>query len=621
MKEHEPRRRSLPSSLNALLLLPTLLVSGVVAQEEPAAEPAPTPVELITDDLQVAKLIELSRQQDGARTHVEVLTGHFPRRLTGSPQLDLAQGWLIATLEDWGISARREAWGEVEVGFERGGSSGRVVAPEGRALTFATPAWSPGTLGPVEGPALREPATLEELEALREELAGAWVLRNPEVGRGERGRFNEFLEEAGAAGSLRPGTRDGRLVTTGSWSVDWEDLPKLVRVTLLHEEFQRLSDEVQAAADAGGEPPRLEFDIGNQFLHGPIPQHNVVADIPGSEWPEEFVIVQAHIDAWDGAQGACDNATGVATTLEAARLIRLAEIEPRRTIRFVFYSGEEQGLYGSRGYVDLHVDELERTSVVFNHDNGTRFLKGAGVTEAMLDDFRDVFAPARLLDPERPFEVREVPGLRPGPSDHGPFVEAGVPAIAWDQSNEGYRRLHHTQHDTLAEVIDGDQRHSSLVVAIAAVGFANLDHLVDRSFMREPDPRRMGVYLGGDEGRSLQSVVEGSRAEAAGWQAGDVILSIDGEEMEDRRHITRSLQQGGPKKAFVLQRGEETIESVLDYSDDPLEGERVAWRERIAEKAAEAREEAAAAESPAGEDADETVDGAERREADASTGG
>ena len=440
----------------------------------------------------------------------------------------------------------------------------------------------------MRGPALLEPATLEELEERAAEFEGAWMLRNPDVGRRARAQFTAAYEDLGIAGTIQPGARDGRIVTGGSMRVDWDDLPTLVRVTLVYDDFKAIRDQVE-----GGEAVELEFDVRNQFLHGPIPQYNVIAEIEGSEFPDEYVIVQGHMDAWDGAQGACDNGTGMATTMEAARLIQEVGIVPRRTIRFVFYTGEEQGLLGSRGYVERHVDELDRVSIVLNHDNGTNYLRGIAATEAMLEDFEHVFAPIQRLDPERPFEIRQVPGLRPGPSDHAPFVEAGVPAFHWDQSNKGYRRLHHTQHDTLEEVNHDDQRHSSLVVALAAVRFANLDHLVDRSYMREPDPRRMGVFLGGDDGTELERVVDGGRAAAAGWKAGDRILSIDGVAISDRGEVVAELQKGGPKKVVVLEREGEEVETTLDYSDDPLEVERKAWRER---------EEARAAEEAAAED-------------------
>ena len=582
--------RSLPATLSnfarslvwcaaTLALAPGLLAQGPPALEEAVAPPSAAE---ITADPELQQLIELGRDGAGAKLMIEVLTKHFPRRLTGSSTLKLAQDWARVQFEELGLEARLEEWGQVEVGFDRGRWSGRVLSPEERALTFITPAWSPGTPGAVEGPARIEPLDLEEFEARKDELVGAWLLRNPKVDRRARRALDAAYEASGVAGTIKPGSRDGRLVTGGGWNVKWDELPTLVKVTLLHDEFAQLSEEVAGADAAGEDPPRLEFTIDNQFLHGPIPQYNVVADIVGSEWPDEYVIVQGHIDAWDGAQGACDNGTGVATTMAVAKLIQLAGIQPRRTIRFVLYSGEEQGLYGSRGYVERHVDELDKISIVLNHDNGTNYLRGIGATSAMLEDFRAVFAPVQKLDPARGFEVREVPGLRPGPSDHSPFITAGVPGFHWDQSGEGYRRLHHTQYDTLEEVDDTDQGHSTLVVALAALGFANLDHLLDRSFLREPEPRRMGVNLDPETGREIAGVTPGSRAAGAGWQVGDVILSIDGVEATGRRQLVDELQKGGPKKVIVLARGEEEVETELDYSDDPFEEERRAWRERKA---------------------------------------
>jgi carboxypeptidase Q len=574
-----PLRRPLHAALLLALAAPAVALAAPRLQgPAPAAEEVrlPAPEELVDDPLQ-QRLIELGRESDWARRHIEVITGHFPRRLTGCPELELAQGWLLMTFEDMGLAAYREAWGNLEVGFQRGRSSGRVVAPEEQALTFITPAWSPGTEGATRGPALLEPATVEEARERAADLRGAWLLRNPEVSREQRRGLDELYPELGVAGTVQPGLRDGRLRTGGSHRITWEDLPRLVRVTVAHDQYRDLERRLEA-----GEGLELEFDVQNQFLHGPLTQHNVIAEIEGSEFPDEYVIVQGHMDAWDGAQGACDNGTGMATTLEAARLIQEAGIVPRRTIRFVFYTGEEQGLLGSRGYVERHVDELERVSVVLNHDNGTNHLRGIVATDAMLEDFEAVFEPIGRLDPARPFEVRRVPGLRPGPSDHAPFVEAGVPAFHWDQSEEGYRRLHHTQHDTLAEVDHDDQRHSALVVALAAVRFAELDHLVDRSFLREPDPRRMGVYLGGESGTVVERVSPGGLAAGAGWQAGDRVLAVDGAPVGSRDGLVAAIQGGGPRKVVLLRRGEEEVESVLDWSDDPLEAERRAWRERAA---------------------------------------
>ena len=119
------------------------------------------------------------------------------------------------------------------------------------------------------------------------------------------------------------------------------------------------------------------------------------------------MIVGGHIDSWDGATGATDNGTGVATTLEAARILMKAGVKPRRTIRFMVWSGEEQGLLGSAAYVKAHKDLMPKISAVLVHDGGTNYLSGIGATEAMMSDFEQVFAPVKELDPQFAFEVRK----------------------------------------------------------------------------------------------------------------------------------------------------------------------------------------------------------------------
>ncbi len=560
-------------SLLSVLVVPALWIcSPSLLAQEPEALPQLIPANELVESADEVNLIEEGRTTNQAQLWIELITQRFPHRLTGSPHLKMAQMWVLESFEGWDVEARLEQWGEVEVGFERSVSKGTLLGKTPLELQFTTPAWSAGTDGISRGKVMIELESFEQLEQRKEEYKGAWVLRNPAVSRREGAKRTELMTEVGAAGYIQPGSRDGRLITGGSRNITWDKLPRLPRVTLLYEQFESLLKSVGA-----GEQKELEFEIHNQFLHGPIPQHNVIVDIKGTQWPDEYVIVQGHIDGWDGAQGACDNGTGVSTTMSAAHMLLANGIKPKRTIRFIFYSGEEQGLLGSRGFVDLHVDELDKISVVLNHDNGTNYLSGIQATAAMLEDFQHVFAPIMKLDPARPFKIHEVDGLKGGSSDHASFLAVGVPGFHWEQSHEGYRRLHHTQYDTIEEVNHEDQRHSSLVVALAALRFANLDHLIDRTMMREPAPRRMGVFLAGDKQTIVGSVSPGGMAAAAGWQEGDLIVSINGVAVDSRSSIVEQLGMAGAAKTFVLKRAEEEVESVLDWSEDPEEAERSAW--------------------------------------------
>ena len=251
-------------------------------------------------------------------------------------------------------------------------------------------------------------------------------------------------------------------------------------MTLLRKQFDEIAGWLK-----DGKTVTLEFDIRNYFKKGPIKLYNVIADIPGTEQPDEYVIVGGHIDSWDGATGATDNGTGVATTLEAARILMKAGVKPRRTIRFMLWSGEEQGLLGSAAYVKAHKDLMPKISAVLVHDGGTNYLSGIGATEAMLSDFEQVFAPVKELDPNYPFEVRKVAGLlrrrqRPRLVPRG--ERAGLLLATVGQGR--YQHTHHTQYDTFDAAIPEYQKHSSLVVALGAYGIANLDHLLSREKLR-----------------------------------------------------------------------------------------------------------------------------------------
>jgi Zn-dependent M28 family amino/carboxypeptidase len=268
------------------------------------------------------------------------------------------------------------------------------------------------------------------------------------------------------------------ILTGGNYRIDMENLPTVPSISLLKEQW----DEIKKRVD-DGEEVELAFDIRNHFRQGPIPLFNVIADIPGTEFPDEFVIVGGHIDSWDGATGATDNGAGCATTMEAARILMAAGVKPRRTIRFMLWSGEEQGLLGSRAFVKKHREDVAKNvSAVFVHDGGTNYVAGLGCTEAMRPDFEAIFSAAMKLDERAPFEIRTVKTIRPrGGSDHVSFIREGVPGFFWDQRGRAvYRTTHHTQFDTYDSVVPEYQKHSAIVIAIGALGTANLDHLLPR---------------------------------------------------------------------------------------------------------------------------------------------
>lgn len=551
----------------------------------------------------LARLVELSRTQNRALEHVRHLCKEIGPRLTGSTNYDRAADWCVSELRSWGLDARLEKWGEFDVRFDRGPSSGHIVAagkPEEPELVFISPAWTRGTEGPLRGAALLEPSDEAGVAALVGKVAGAWIVRRggargagaPRGGmrardEGEarsgpdgkaRRAFDELCEREVPAGFVSGASGD-LLVMAGRHRVDLDELAPTRRVTLRHDDHAALVERLER-----GEALELEFDLQHRFTPGPVPCFNVVADLVGSEKPDEFVVVGGHLDSWDGAEGAQDNATGCATTMEAARLIAACGVKPRRTIRFVLFGGEEQGLFGSSGYVATHESELERTSIALIHDAGMTVLRGLSPTYRMMPDFERVFAPLAMgglaYDERFPFELTELDGLvNTGDSDHAPFIAKGVPGYFWEQSEEGYEHVHHTQHDRF-ETIDAAQlERSAQVVAIAAFGFAQLEGLLDRNDMEPLPRRRLGVQL---DGTKVTRVLERGQAHDAGMQDGDVILSIDGESVSTQTDVSNALQRGGAKKLVRVRRDAGEVELAFDYGDTPDErrrAERAAARE------------------------------------------
>jgi hypothetical protein len=572
----------------------------------------------------VERIIELGKTDGKVMEPLDAMCNQIGPRLTGSSNLLRACETARDLFVKMGIdNARLEMWGTFPVGFDRSPSSGRMVAPEVKDLTFATNAWTAGTVGPVRGPVVLAPKNQAELDAVRGQLRGAWVLQEAQRGRffggdgrgrnqgGRRGggeasppapsappapeagagpgtapgpageqpgprpdadrEFREALQKAfdeeHIAGVIRPAS--GELVLTGGNSrISWDKLPTRVTITLVKSQWEDISNRIR-----NGDEVELEFDIGNHFFQGPVKLYNVVADIPGTDMPNEYVIVGGHIDSWDGAQGTTDNGTGVATTLEAARLLIAAGARPSRTIRFMLWSGEEQGLLGSRAYVKDHPELMDKISAVLVHDFGTNYVSGIEAPPAVRDDLSAVFAPVLNLDPDMPFVVKpNKDGISGGGSDHDSFIGAGVPAFFWNQTGRAnYTETHHTQNDRFERAIPEYQQHSAIVIAVGALGIANLDHMLKREGVINKNRggrgggRMMGVQLA-DDGLTIEAVTEGGRAEKAGWKAGDKIVKVDGKTVSDNQTLREAIYTGEPRKTITIVRGGVEIETQFEWS-------------------------------------------------------
>jgi hypothetical protein len=302
---------------------------------------------------------------------------------------------------------------------------------------------------------------------------------------------DEFLRSEGVAVILSDaGKPQGLLNMTGGWRDD-ERTPAakpLPQAFVAHEHYALL---YRLATRKPAAPTRIEIEIENKMTPGPIVVYNTVGEIRGKEKPDEVVILGAHLDSWDLGQGTTDNGTGSCVVLEAARVLsKLAKegIQPRRTIRFILFTGEEEGLKGSQAYVKAHKDELAKISLCLVHDTGP-----GKVTGIMLQG-REIIKPIfeRELTSLRPLGVTEFnTRFMPG-SDHQSFDSSrvGVPGFAVQQDMTGYALTHHSQSDTLEKVQDRekDLMQGVEVMAVTGLRVANLDTMLPRE-RKDSGPR------------------------------------------------------------------------------------------------------------------------------------
>ena len=439
-------------------------------------------------------------------------------RLTSSSNLEKAQAWAMAKFKSWGLqNVHLEKWGEYPVGFDRGKCSGGMTGPFVRDFEFTTPCWTPGTKGRKEGPAVAAPTTMEEFNQNKDKYRGAWIVYKTAPPRGPRPprqgeappeltdaqkltqALRDGISASGALGIVYPSNND-LVITSGNWQgLSMDKLPTQVQVLVRKSDM----DEVQKAM-AAGRAVTLAFDINQSFRKGPISNYNVVADIPGTENPDEIVIVSGHFDSWDGpgSQGALDNGTGSSTTLEAARILATIKARPKRTIRFILWSGEEQGLFGSRGYVRDHAAEMPKISAVLVDDGGTNYQGGYVGIESQRVMMEAAFAATVAAFPDLPMKFTARDRMpQGGGSDHASFNSVGVPGFFTEETGRSnYTLVHHTQHDKYEMAIPEYLVQSATNHAIVSFSLACAETMLPRQGAAVPPPNGVPPTTGGGGG-------------------------------------------------------------------------------------------------------------------------
>jgi carboxypeptidase Q len=483
-------------------------------------------------------------QNSQVMEHLFYLTDVSGSRLTNSPGFFTAADWVVKRLGEWGISARQEKWGPFGRGWTYTRFSAHMLEPQSTPLIGAPLAYTPGTNGPVSGDAVivaianendfakykgmlkgkivllgagRDlPMSLQPLATRRSDPDLATLAQAPDAGGG-RGQappgaaaigggrqggpgggqqfvraLNKFLVDEGVAVAVRVGagrSEGGTVFAQGGGTRDVKDPVPPPMVTLTPEHYNRIARLLDHKI-----PVKLEFDVQARFLDDRTDSVNVIGEIPGGRKRDEVVMIGAHLDSWHSGTGATDNAAGSAVMIEVMRILKTLNLRLDRTVRLALWSGEEQGILGSRAYVADHFAAREdmklraehaRLSGYFNVDNGSGKIRGIYLQGN--DAMRPIFQ--AWLKPFEDLGATTISIRNTGGTDHLSFDAVGLPGFQFIQDPLEYdSRTHHSNMDVYDRVQRADMMQMAAIVASFVYNTANRDALLPRKPLPKPQP-------------------------------------------------------------------------------------------------------------------------------------
>jgi carboxypeptidase Q len=411
--------------------------------------------------------------------YLSQLSDEVGARVTGSPEAAKAVEWGLATMRSIGLeNVHAEHW-QLWRGWTRGTAEAWLISPTRRKLMVDSMGWVGST---ATGGADADVVEVD-LNKLSDEMsknsrnwAGKILLvtrKGPRptnnAGVSEFGKFGEFLVKAHDVNAVaviggQGGAKAAGIKLTHTGILGFTTYYEIPVVSMAAEDQGQLERLIEA-----GKPVKLHMNVQNTATDGPVDAANAVGEIRGTEHPEQVLVVGGHLDSWDLAEGTTDNGCGSATTLGAAEAIMRSGLKPKRTIRFVLFTGEEQGLIGSREYVKSHQQEMA------NHLGVIVLDAGQGAVNALdlggRDDLYDVTIPfAKSLGNFGVTDVKSNPGFG---TDNGPFILAGLPGIELVQDTSQYWLTHHSPADTLDKVDPATITRNSTIEAILAFWIAD----------------------------------------------------------------------------------------------------------------------------------------------------
>ncbi|MBV8630468.1 MAG: M20/M25/M40 family metallo-hydrolase [Silvibacterium sp.] len=547
--------------------------------EAPAWEQQQPAIEKI-DYSMYARIREEGLQHSHIMEYASALTDDIGPRLTGSPNLAKANAWTRDQLTAMGcVNSHLDDWGEFGMGWQQLNTWVRMTAPDTAVLIAQATPWSPGTNGPVSGEAVW--VNIQEdkdFDQYRGKLAGKIVFLGemravPPVDKALFERYTEkqleelaqypvsdragqdmqarlkaylqrikmadkiaqFLADEKAAGVIRP-SRDGENgggaggtifddngAALGRTPYKRETAVKVPVVVMAIENWGRVYRLLQAHV-----PVTVEMDVETKFTSDNEHGYDTIAEIAGTdpELKDQVVMVGGHLDSWIAGTGATDNGAGTVVAMEVMRILKALNVQLRRTIRIALWTGEEQGLFGSRGYVKEHFGyaaplntpeqqqlpefmrqtgplelkpEQKLISAYFNVDNGSGKIRGIYTQEnaAVAPIFEQWMAPLKDLG------VTTITMRNTGGTDHLSFDAVGIPGFQFIQDDLDYEsRTHHSNQDVYERLQAADLRQAAVVEAIFVYNAAMRDQMMPRKPLPHPELRQQqtkplpGVFPG-----------------------------------------------------------------------------------------------------------------------------
>tara|TARA_B100000929_G_scaffold251899_1_gene212083 strand:+ start:2306 stop:3859 length:1554 start_codon:yes stop_codon:yes gene_type:complete len=484
----------------------------------------------------VEKIVKEAEENSQLENLAHELLDVVGPRLVGTPQMKQANDWAVEKYTNWDISARNEEWGKWK-GWERGITHIDMVSPRIQSLEGRQLAWSPSTgKKPVTAEVIIIPEAKDSLDFLqkikavkgkfvmismpqptgrpddnweewatedsfekmkteRDSLNDLWDARLEKTGLSRR-ELPKALEDAGAAGIISSYWSRGFGVNK-VFSASTDEIPTIDVSLEDYGMLYRLAEY--------GDKPEIRLVAESKEL-GEVPTFNTIAEIKGTEKPEEYVILSAHFDSWDGATGATDNGTGTIVMMETMRILKKLYPNPKRTILVGHWGSEEQGLNGSRAFVKDHPEIVDNVQALFNQDNGTgRVVNISG--NGFLNSY-DYLGRWLYEVPDNVIEHIETnfpgtPGR--GGSDYASFVAAGAPAfnlssLSWDYWNYTW----HTNRDTYDKIVFDDVRNNVILTAVLAYMASEDPEKTSREKIKLPMSRRSGEQMTWPEPRNAE---------------------------------------------------------------------------------------------------------------------